>query len=93
MDDQQLRIVAHAAPLVERVVREFSSVAPRHLDRIDMTVRGRLQLVEAVEEFDPDGGQSFAEFALPRVRGAIAGAFLEDGAVPMDPFDAPAVGE
>jgi len=87
VDGRQLRMAADAAPLVERVVREFASVTPRHHDRIEMTVCGRLQLLEAVQEFDPDGGESFAEFALPRIRGAIAGSLLHDGLVPMDPFD------
>jgi RNA polymerase sigma factor for flagellar operon FliA len=60
---------------------------PRHLDRLEMAVRGRLQLIEAVESFDPDEGEEFATYALPRVRGAIAEALLEEGIVTLDPLD------
>lgn len=87
MDGRRVELVASAAPLVERVVREFAPAMPRHLDRLEMAVRGRLQLIEAVEDFDPDGTQSFAEFALPRVRGAIAEALLDEGIVSLDPLD------
>jgi DNA-directed RNA polymerase specialized sigma subunit len=87
VDGQRVDLVASAAPLVERVVREFAPAMPRHLDRLEMAVRGRLQLIEAVEDFDVDGPQSFAEFALPRVRGAIAEALLNEGIVSLDPLD------
>lgn len=86
MDGRRIELVAAAAPLVERVVREFVPAMPRHLDRLEMAVRGRLQLIEAVEDFDLDGAQSFAEFALPRVRGAIAEALLDEGIVSLDPL-------
>ena len=88
MDGRRVELVAGASPLVERVVREFAPAMPRHLDRIEMTVRGRLRLLEAVEDFDPDGAESFADFALPRVRGAIAEALLVEGLVARDPLSA-----
>jgi DNA-directed RNA polymerase specialized sigma subunit len=87
VDGRRVELVAAAAPLVERVVREFAPAMPRHLDRLEMAVRGRLQLIEAVEDFDPDGAESFAEFALPRVRGAIAESLLDEGIVSLDPLD------
>ncbi len=87
MDGRRVELVAAAAPLVERVVREFAPAMPRHLDRLEMAVRGRLQLIEAVEDFDPDGAESFAEFALPRVRGAIAESLLDVSLEPLDPLD------
>jgi RNA polymerase sigma factor for flagellar operon FliA len=47
---------------------------PNSVECADLVSDGILGLMEAIDRFDPDRGQSFQTYAVPRVRGAMVDA-------------------
>jgi RNA polymerase sigma factor for flagellar operon FliA len=62
--DQYIGLVYHAAREVERT-------APRHLEFAELVSAGTVGLVQALETFEPERGNAFSTFAVPRIRGAM----------------------
>lgn len=78
MDQRRLQLAINHAQLVERAVRQCAPAMPRHLDLVELSVRGRLGLLAAAEDFDVDGDTPFAEFALARIRDEVERAVVDD---------------
>ena len=58
-------------PMVEAMARSLAARLPPPADLDELVSAGRLGLVEAAGRYDPHRGVSFADFARPRVRGAM----------------------
>lgn len=80
MDQRRLQLAINNSQLVERAVRTCAPSMPRHLDLVELSVRGRLGLLAAAEDFDLDGDTPFAEFALARIRDEVEHAVTDDPA-------------
>lgn len=57
-------------PLVEEALRRLGRRLPSHVDRDDLAGAGRVALVQAARQFDPERG-TFAAFASRRLAGAM----------------------
>ena len=62
--DGNLGLVHHAA-------REMARRGARTVPLDELISAGTVGLVQALEGFDPDRGQAFSSYAMPRIRGAI----------------------
>jgi RNA polymerase sigma factor (sigma-70 family) len=60
------RLVQLYLPLVESLADRY---AGRRSERHDLVEVGSLGLVDAIDRFDPDGGDEFAAFAVPIIAG------------------------
>jgi RNA polymerase sigma factor for flagellar operon FliA len=58
-------------PLVKTVVGRLAMTLPPHVDVEDLYSSGLVGLLNAVRQFDPQGGSSFEAYARVRIRGAI----------------------
>ena len=58
-------------PMVEAMARSLAARLPPPADVDELVSAGQLGLVEAAGRYDPLRGVSFADFARPRVRGAM----------------------
>lgn len=70
---QELRneIVVNYMPLVRYVAGRLSQQLPSFVDPEDLVSYGVFGLMDAIERFDPDLGNKFETFAVPRIRGAV----------------------
>jgi hypothetical protein len=82
VDQRRLQLAISHSQLVERAVRQCAPAMPRHLDLVDLSVRGRLGLLAAAEDYDLDGDTPFAEFALARIRDEVEQAVTDDSSGP-----------
>jgi RNA polymerase sigma factor FliA len=83
MSDRDAMIMRHL-PLVSFVVSRMSSeTANRNgLDRDDAMAYGIEGLIQAVDNYDPERGTSFASFAVRRIRGAVLDAIRKQDLLP-----------
>jgi len=83
MNERETMIVRHM-PLVAFVVRRMSSETGNGngLDRDDAMGYGIEGLIQAVDNYDPDRGTSFASFAIRRIRGSILDAVRRQDPLP-----------
>jgi RNA polymerase sigma factor FliA len=65
------RLVEEYLPLVKHVVGRMSMNLPAHIDLQEIYSSGLVGLLQAVRQFDPEGGSSFESYARVRIRGAI----------------------
>jgi RNA polymerase sigma factor for flagellar operon FliA len=83
MKDRDAMIMRHL-PLVAFVVGRMSSETGTRnsLDRDDAMGYGIEGLIQAVDNYDPERGASFASFAVRRIRGAILDAIRKQDPLP-----------
>jgi RNA polymerase sigma factor (sigma-70 family) len=65
--------------LVRAIASELIRSAPPPLKFDDLVAYGRLGLVTAAARFDPTRGPRFADYAAPRIRGAMLDGFRKEG--------------
>jgi RNA polymerase sigma factor FliA len=66
-------------PLVRSIAAQLIRSAPPPLTFDDLVAYGRVGLVTAATRFDPTRGPSFADYASPRIRGAMWDGFRKEG--------------
>jgi len=83
MRDRDAMIMRHM-PLVAFVVGRMSSETSNRygLDRDDAMAYGTEGLIQAVDNYDPERGTSFASFAVRRIKGAILDAIRKQDLLP-----------
>ncbi len=64
-------LVQQHLPLVRQVVGRLAMSLPAHVDQDDLYSSGLVGLLNAVRNFDPNGGSKFESYARVRIRGAI----------------------
>ena len=64
-------LVEEYLPLVRTVVGRLAMSLPPHVDQEELYSSGLVGLLNAVRNFDPEGGSSFESYARVRIRGAI----------------------
>ena len=71
--DQAARqtLVEHYARLVKYVAGRMSIGLPHYVDHSDLVSAGLLGLIQAIDNYDPERGNKFETYAIPRIRGAI----------------------
>src|SRR5687768_8244273 len=75
MDTQRDQMIVKNLPLVTFVVGKMSDEATTSiLDREDAIAYGIEGLIQAVDNYDPTRGTTFASFAVRRIRGSILDA-------------------
>jgi RNA polymerase sigma factor FliA len=65
------QLVQHHLPLVRTVVGRLALNLPAHVDTEDLHSAGLVGLLNAVRDFNPNGGSSLEAYARVRIRGAI----------------------
>jgi RNA polymerase sigma factor FliA len=65
------RLILHYAPLVKYVASRVATGLPASVDQADLVSYGMFGLIDALEKFDPDRGNKFETYAIPRIKGAI----------------------
>src|SRR4051812_39824441 len=68
--DEQV-LIEQYLPLVRTVVDRIKLRVPAHIDADDLYSVGITGLLAAVRKFDPSQGNTFAGYAMMRIRGAI----------------------
>jgi RNA polymerase sigma factor for flagellar operon FliA len=83
MTDRNAMIMRHM-PLVAFVVNRMSSETSNRngLERDDAMAYGVEGLIQAVDNYDPERGTSFASFAVRRIRGSILDAIRKQDPLP-----------
>jgi len=64
-------LVRQHLPLVRTVVGRLAMNLPAHIDIEDLYSFGLVGLLNAVRNFEPDGGSSFESYARVRIRGTV----------------------
>ncbi|MDX1952334.1 MAG: FliA/WhiG family RNA polymerase sigma factor [Verrucomicrobiota bacterium] len=67
----EAEMVEQYLPLVKTVVGRLAVSLPPHVDAEDLYSSGLVGLLNAVRNFDPEGGSTFESYARVRIRGAI----------------------
>jgi RNA polymerase sigma factor for flagellar operon FliA len=65
------RLILHYAPLVKYVASRVATGLPSSVDQADLVSYGMFGLIDALEKFDPERGNKFETYAIPRIKGAI----------------------
>ena len=66
-------------PLVRSIAAQLIRCAPPPLTFDDLVAYGRVGLVTAASRFDSTRGTAFADYAAPRIRGAMWDGFRKEG--------------
>ena len=70
--DLRNRLIKHYSPLVHRRAdRIHAELNDDKINRDDLVSIGYFGLIDAINNFDPDGGVTFEAYSLPRIHGAI----------------------
>ncbi len=64
-------LVQENLSLVRQVVGRLAMNLPSHVDMDDLYSSGLVGLLNAVRQFDPNGGSTFESYARVRIRGAV----------------------
>jgi RNA polymerase sigma factor for flagellar operon FliA len=65
------RLILHYAPLVKYVASRVATGLPSSVDQADLVSYGMFGLIDALEKFDPERGNKFETYAIPRIKSAI----------------------
>ncbi len=65
------RLVLHYVALVHSVASRVGTGLPAHVEIADLEQSGVFGLIDAIERYQPDLGNQFETYAVPRIRGAI----------------------
>jgi RNA polymerase sigma factor for flagellar operon FliA len=68
---QESELIEENLPLVRHIVGRLALSLPSHIDVDDLNSAGLVGLLNAVRQFDPTAGSSFASYARVRIRGEI----------------------
>src|SRR5258708_39374354 len=68
---EEEELVQRHLSLVRTVVGRLAMNLPAHVDMEDLYSSGLVGLLNAVRNFDPNGGSSFASYARVRIRGEV----------------------
>ncbi len=71
LTDLQEALFRQHLPFVRHLLAKLAPKLPPIVDLDDMEAAGRLGLLHAVKNFDPDVGKSFMAFSKKRIRGAM----------------------
>lgn len=69
--DARQKLVEHYSRLVKYVAGRMSIGLPHYVDHSDLVAAGLLGLIQAIDNYDPERGNKFETYAIPRIRGAI----------------------
>lgn len=69
--DKEANLVEHYIPLVRAIVNRLASSLPAHVDVDNLRGVGMIGLMNALRNFDPEGGSSFESYARVRIRGSL----------------------
>jgi len=69
--DARERLILHYAPLVKYVASRVATGLPASVEQADLVSYGMFGLIDALEKFEPDRGNKFETYAIPRIKGAI----------------------
>lgn len=67
--EQRNKLIVHYAPLVRHVATRMA--VAQQVDEDDLVSTGTFGLIDAIDRFNPDLGNRFSTFAIPRIRGKI----------------------
>jgi RNA polymerase sigma factor for flagellar operon FliA len=67
----EAELVERYLPLVKTVVGRVALNLPNHVNLDDLHSAGLVGLLNAVRNYDPEGGSSFESYARVRIRGAV----------------------
>ncbi len=70
-DQDRNAMAARHLPTVRRIVWRVSAHLPPEVDREDLVGAGVVGLMEALNRYDPDSGNTFMTYAAFRIRGAV----------------------
>jgi RNA polymerase sigma factor for flagellar operon FliA len=65
------RLILHYAPLVKYVASRVATGLPSSVDQADLVSYGMFGLIDALEKFEPQRGNKFETYAIPRIKGSI----------------------
>ncbi len=65
------RLILHYAPLVKYVASRVATGLPASVEQADLVSYGMFGLIDALEKFEPERGNKFETYAIPRIKGAI----------------------
>lgn len=69
--NREAELVEHYLPLVRAIVNRLASSLPSHVDVDNLRSVGMIGLMNALRNFDPQGGSSFESYARVRIRGSL----------------------
>src|SRR5262245_14618400 len=70
-DEAREKLILHYAPLVKYVASRVATGLPSSVDQADLVSYGMFGLIDALEKFEPERGNKFETYAIPRIKGAI----------------------
>ncbi len=65
------RLILHYAPLVKYVASRVATGLPASVEQADLVSYGMFGLIDALHKFEPERGNKFETYAIPRIKGAI----------------------
>lgn len=69
--EREANLVDHYLPLVRAIVNRMAASLPSHVDIDNLRSVGMIGLLNALRNYDPEGGSSFESYARVRVRGSL----------------------
>jgi RNA polymerase sigma factor for flagellar operon FliA len=69
--DAEEELVRAHLPLVKTLVGRIAMTLPAHVEADDLYSAGLVGLLNAIRNYDPEGGSTFESYARVRIRGAI----------------------
>lgn len=69
--DREADLIVHYLPLVRAIVNRLAASLPSHVDVDNLRSVGMIGLMNALRNYDPQGGSSFESYARVRIRGSL----------------------
>ncbi len=69
--EREAELVEHYIPLVRAIVNRLAASLPSHVDVDNLRSVGMIGLLNALRNYDPEGGSSFESYARVRIRGSL----------------------
>ena len=80
--DARNELIVHYAPMVKFVASRVASGLPQSVEHADLVSYGVFGLIDAISKFEPEMGNRFETYAIPRVKGAMLDALRSNDWVP-----------
>lgn len=64
-------MITEYLPFVKKIIQRIAVYLPSHIDKDDLLHAGIIGLIQSIDRYDPDRGNSLATYAQFRIRGAI----------------------
>lgn len=71
------KLIMDYLPLVKKIVSKIAINLPDHIEKEDLINAGIVGLIQAIDRFDPEMGNTLATFASYRIKGSIIGELRE----------------